>query len=220
MYECLMELPLFQGMGRQDITNLVECMKIEFKKIPSGHKVVERDMPCEGFVFVIKGCVRQIIEEENRYFSLEETLQAPVILEPEVLFGLNTRYSRTVIAHGDVSIMKVNKKDIIERLIPIQVFQLNMMNLLSTRIQKLQINNLKRPYGCVEEKIIRLIRKTVTKPSGEKVLKAKMEDLALVLEESRLKVSKALNNLNEQGLVELKRKEIVIPALEHLVFNK
>jgi predicted transcriptional regulator len=72
----------------------------------------------------------------------------------------------------------------------------------------------------VEEKIIRLIRKTASKPSGEKVLKAKMEDLALVLEESRLNVSKALKNLNERGLVELKRKEIVIPALEHLVYNK
>jgi predicted transcriptional regulator len=47
-----------------------------------------------------------------------------------------------------------------------------------------------------------------------------MEDLALVLEESRLNVSKALKNLNERGLVELKRKEIVIPALEHLVYNK
>jgi CRP-like cAMP-binding protein len=220
MYECLMELPLFQGMGRQDITKLVECAKLEFKKIPAGHKVVERDMPCEGFVFVIKGTVRQITEEENRYFALEETLQAPVLLQPEVLFGLSTRYSKTVVAHSDVSIMRLNKRDIIDKLIPIQVFQLNMMNLLSTRIQKLEISNLKRPYGCVEEKIIRLIRKTACKPSGEKVLRTKMEELAMVLEESRLNVSKALNNLQDRGLVELKRKEIVIPALERLIYEK
>jgi predicted transcriptional regulator len=72
----------------------------------------------------------------------------------------------------------------------------------------------------VEEKIIRLIRKTACKPSGEKVLRTKMEELAMVLEESRLNVSKALNNLQDRGLVELKRKEIVIPALERLIYEK
>jgi CRP-like cAMP-binding protein len=116
--------------------------------------------------------------------------------------------------------MRLNKRDIIDKLIPIQVFQLNMMNLLSTRIQKLEISNLKRPYGCVEEKIIRLIRKTAYKPSGEKILRTKMEDLALVLGESRLNVSKALNALQQQGMIELRRKEIVIPALERLNYEK
>jgi predicted transcriptional regulator len=47
-----------------------------------------------------------------------------------------------------------------------------------------------------------------------------MEELAMVLEESRLNVSKALNNLQDRGLVELKRKEIVIPALERLIYEK
>jgi biotin operon repressor len=72
----------------------------------------------------------------------------------------------------------------------------------------------------VEEKIIRLIRKTAYKPSGEKILRTKMEDLALVLGESRLNVSKALNALQQQGMIELRRKEIVIPALERLNYEK
>ena len=54
------------------------------------------------------------------------------------------------------------------------------------------------------------------KPEGEKILKIKMEDLANLIDETRINVSKVLNDLQEQGLVQLSRKEISIPALEKL----
>ncbi len=54
------------------------------------------------------------------------------------------------------------------------------------------------------------------KPEGKKILKIKMEDLASLIDETRINVSKVLNDLQEQGLVQLSRKEISIPALEKL----
>ena len=54
------------------------------------------------------------------------------------------------------------------------------------------------------------------KPEGKKILKIKMEDLASLIDETRINVSKVLNDLQEQGLVQLSRKEIYIPALEKL----
>ena len=47
-------------------------------------------------------------------------------------------------------------------------------------------------------------------------IKIKMEDLASLIDETRINVSKVLNDLQEQGLVQLSRKEISIPALEKL----
>lgn len=43
-----------------------------------------------------------------------------------------------------------------------------------------------------------------------------MNDLAAIMDATRLNVSRELNTLAKEGLVSLRRKEIVIPALENL----
>ena len=61
------------------------------------------------------------------------------------------------------------------------------------------------------------IRDSIERPSGEKILKIKMEELANAINDTRLGVSKALNGMQEDGLLELHRGEIVIPDIERLV---
>ncbi len=70
--------------------------------------------------------------------------------------------------------------------------------------------------GNTEEKILNFLVLRSMKPEGKKILKIKMEDLASLIDETRINVSKVLNDLQEQGLVQLSRKEISIPALEKL----
>ena len=45
----------------------------------------------------------------------------------------------------------------------------------------------------------------------------KLERLADILCETRLNVSKALNELQDEGYIELRRKEIIIPSLKRLI---
>ena len=70
--------------------------------------------------------------------------------------------------------------------------------------------------GSPKEKIINFILLRSMRPDGEKRLKIKMEDLAGLIDETRINVSKELNDMQEKGLVELSRKEIFIPAMEKL----
>jgi predicted transcriptional regulator len=44
-----------------------------------------------------------------------------------------------------------------------------------------------------------------------------MEDLAQIVNETRAGISKALNNMQDRGLIELHRGEIVIPDAENLI---
>ena len=55
------------------------------------------------------------------------------------------------------------------------------------------------------------------KPQGEKVFKVKMDDLARCLDDTRLNISKTLNELQDSGLIELHRKEILIPDAQKLL---
>ena len=68
----------------------------------------------------------------------------------------------------------------------------------------------------MEERIIRFIANQAERPTGEKILKIKMEDLARICNETRMNISKVLNSLQNSGLVELHRGEIVVPQLELL----
>ena len=62
--------------------------------------------------------------------------------------------------------------------------------------------------GNTEEKIMNFLVLRSMKPEGKKILKIKLEDLASLIDETRINVSKVLNDLQEQGLVQLSRKEI------------
>jgi CRP-like cAMP-binding protein len=52
--------------------------------------------------------------------------------------------------------------------------------------------------------------------NGTKRIQIKMERLAELLCETRLNVSKALNELKDEGYIELQRKEIIVPSLKKL----
>ena len=96
------------------------------------------------------------------------------------------------------------------------IFRLNYLNILSNRAQ-IAYNKLWNSYiGRPKEKIINFILSRSMRPEGEKRLKIKMEDLAGLIDETRINVSKELNDMQEKGLVELSRKEIFIPAMEKL----
>ena len=47
-----------------------------------------------------------------------------------------------------------------------------------------------------------------------------MEDLAELIDDTRINVSKVLNELQQQELIELSRKKIIIPDLNRLVAYK
>ena len=47
-----------------------------------------------------------------------------------------------------------------------------------------------------------------------------MEDLAVLTDDTRINVSKVLNELQQQKLIELSRKKIIIPDMEKLIEYK
>uniref|UniRef100_UPI0040387B96 helix-turn-helix domain-containing protein n=1 Tax=Segatella hominis TaxID=2518605 RepID=UPI0040387B96 len=73
------------------------------------------------------------------------------------------------------------------------------------------------PPKNIEELIIRFFEARCVRPGGEKIFHIKMTRMAKELNDSRLDISKALNNLESEGLLHLQRERIFIPALEKLL---
>ena len=91
------------------------------------------------------------------------------------------------------------------------------MNIISNRAQMCYYRLWTKVPDKLEARIADFILSHIERPSGEKILKIKMEELADAINDTRLSVSKALNSMQEDGLLTLHRGEIVIPDAEKLI---
>lgn len=147
----------------------------------------------------------------NEYF------EAPAVLEPYSMFGMNTRYISSYIPHNEeAQMVSISKSFVMGELFKYDIFRLNYMNIVSNRAQNLYTRLWDKAPKDIEDKIIRFILGHIERMTGEKLFKVKMDDLARMLDDTRLNVSKALNGLQELNLLELHRKEIRIPDLSLL----
>ena len=193
MFDTLLQLPLFQGLCHEDFTSILDKVKLHFIKHKVGETIIESGSPCKQLCFLLKGEVSIVTNSKENIYTVIEQMEAPYLLEPQSLFGMNTHYTSAYVAHTDY------------------------MNIVSNRAQNLYSRLWEEPTQDLTEKIIRFFLLHCEKIQGEKIFKMKMDDLARYLDDTRLNTSKALNELQDKGLLELRRKEILIPDAQKLV---
>jgi CRP-like cAMP-binding protein len=213
MFDTLLQLPLFQGLCHEDFTSILEKTKLHFIRRKPGERFVTQGDKCEQLTFIIKGTATMQTESADKTFTMIEKLEAPYLIEPQILFGLNQTYYSSYCAVTEVNIINIAKSAILAELMNYEIFRLNYMNVISSRAQSMQNRIWHGHYEHIEDRILNFIYMHVDRPAGEKTLKIKMEDLALYLDETRLNVSKALNNMQKVGILTLKRGEIFIDNL-------
>lgn len=216
IYDKLLELPLFQGLGSSDMAWIVEKIKFDFQKYKPGETIIRQNAACNSVYFILSGDVDMETVSYDNKFTFCELISSPSVLEPEVLFGPRTHYTHSFVATTDVAVLNISKSEFWESLLKYEVFRLNFINLLSAQAQNASKLLWQPTNGSVKQRIIRFMAAHCRKPSGPKRIKVKMEELANQLCETRANVSKALNELQEENVIVLKRSIIEIPHMEEL----
>ena len=216
MYNTLLQLPLFQGMSRMEVSEVVEKVKLHFLKFKAQKKIFVQGEQCDKLVFLLCG---ELISETTApcgTFSLIEILDRPQMLEPYSLFGKRPSYKATYTANGDVSLLTIDKQYIYSVLDKHEVFRMNLYNMLSYKVEQLHEHIWGIAPQQLEGRLARFVRSICTIPKGQKILKIKMEDLAGLLDDTRLNVSKVLNKWEKSGIIEIRRKEYLFRTVESL----
>ena len=203
LHERLLELPLFQGMSRNDLEEVVTSTKFCNLSYAKGKVVVNENEVCDKLFFLVKGSIYAIGYADDHGYSITETFSAPEILQPERIFGLTQRYSRTFKTKTDCMFISLGKMETLELAEKYEIFRLNMLNIICTK--------------DIRHKIARFIEKRCLRPAGEKTVHIKMERLSDELSESRLNISRELNAMDAEGIISLRRGEIYISALERII---
>ena len=223
MYDRLLKLPLFQGLSRNDLTEILEKVKVEFRNFAPNEYLAKQDDSCSELLFVINGRIRVCTRDKKHKFSLYETIdgdvQDDVLIEPSSLFGLRTSLWSSYKAETSTNVLVIKKSYILPLLCNYEIFNLNYFNVLSIRAQDLQQKIWDAHIGNTLQKIVSFLTQRCVFGSGPKELNIKMRDLAFLLNDTRNNISGILNYLQEKGYVELSRKVIKVNNLADLVLE-
>ena len=216
IYDKLLELPLFLGIGSTDLAEIVRTTRFGFLKLKPKETLAKENEKNDKLYFLMDG--RLSIEScaDNHSYSIIEEIEPPTAIQPERIFGLVQFYSKTFIAETKCNILYIDKSEVLNLINKYLIFRLNFLNMLSSQAQRGSRLPWQQQPKDIKEKFIYFVRTHCAHPAGKKTIKINMQTLANELHESRLNISKMLNMLNRNNVITLTRGQINIALLEKL----
>lgn len=222
MFDTILELPLFQGLGRDDLTRILESTHLTFETLPEHATLCRQDEPCTGLTFVIEGELLQNTRSANRQWSVDEWVGARTVIGLNALYGSSNAHRHTYSAACPTRLMHVDKRTAKALVNYFEVFRLNVLNGLTTQ-HRAQMHALWLPGSdTLEGHIVGFMRSHVTRPAGRKVFHMSQQTLGQYVNADYRYVCRALDRLAAKGLLAKKYKAIQVPAFEALTthFNQ
>ncbi len=202
MYEIIMDLPLFQGVSREKISEVIEKTRFHFLKYPDGEQVVCAGDWCKHVRFIISGAVKSEMTNFTRRVSISEILNAPNVIGPDYLFGRDTTYPFTVTAHGGCGILQVEKADYLNILQSDQVFLFNLLNTLSRNTQRSVQGVLALSTSSVAERLAFIVTSLTQRGGTDITVRYKQKDLCALMGVQRSSLICGLEKMREDGIID------------------
>ena len=217
LYDKLLQFPMFQGMSRADLLQMVTHTRLDFVKFPEGKRILKTGERCDRFYFLINGALKIETASEDHGYTVSEEITAPYIIQPECIFAISLLFRSPVQSLTVTYLVNNDQKQVLKPTENFIVFRLNMLNMFAMNIQKQILTQWQSPPKSLEERIVRFFSVHCQQPTGKKTVSIYMERLAAEVNDSRLDISRALNKMQNEGLLQLSRGRITIPALEKLI---
>lgn len=220
LYDKLLQHPLFQGLGYTDLKQIIAHTKFDFIKFNSGETIVCAGKECNHLYMLTDGTIEISTSSLQNDLTVKEWTNTPTTFQLERLFGLHQQFSSTYTAITPCSFITIDKRELMWLAEAFMVFRMNLMNLLTTQIQKNNEQKWNQNPTTLEEHIILFFINHCILPTGKKQFFILMNQLAQKLNDSRLDISCALNNLQNLDYITLHRGRIDIPDIEKLNLYK
>lgn len=203
-------------MSSYDLNDVIAHTRFGFLKYARNKVVAAEGEPCQNLLFLLHGQLSVISRADDHNYTVIEQTTAPALLQPERIFGLTQRYTRTFTAATTCNLIRLSKAETLRLADQYEIFRLNLLNIISTQSQKLMRQPWRTPPSDIQAKIIRFINDRCLYPAGPKAILIKMDTMAHLIGESRLNLSRQLNLMDQLGIIQLNRGSITVPALERL----
>lgn len=217
MFDTLLSLPFFQGLGHADLTRILESTRLDFETVGAGSFLVQQDQMCSGLTFVLQGEVAMSTLSADRTWSVEETLPVPAVVGMEVLYGSLRSHRHTLQAHSSTRLLRMDKHTVGALTAYFEVFRLNVLNWLTTTIVRRDQLLWLPAETNLRGRVRSFMRTHVHHPAGHKVFHISQQLLGNYLGEDKRYVARALHQMEDLGLLRLERRSIEVPSFGKLL---
>ncbi|MBO4723045.1 MAG: Crp/Fnr family transcriptional regulator [Muribaculaceae bacterium] len=215
IFDKLLHLPLFQGVSQERLQETVEKVPFHFLKFRKGERILSCGDECTHVRFIVSG--RAMIEFESKVlkFKISHELEAPEVIAPDYLFGLDTCYPFSVKAIDNCGILQLAKQDYVAMLRTDDVFLFNILNYLSrnSQVRKSQLLNLGN--ASVQERLVMLVSAFTSQRSQNITMTFRQRDLCRLLGARRPALVSAISFLKDNGLIDMPDSATIKIASRH-----
>lgn len=213
-HDMLLSTPVFQGMAERDLQEIVAQTKLGFEKYDFPQVIHKHGQRCEKLTYLMSGKIAVTTTSCN--YSITEDISAPCFIEPERLFGIDNKWSRTVSALTPCNVLTLDKNEVLRLTARYTIFRLNLLNTLSTVAQRAKQDILMPQSSGFRQRFTRFITERCSVPYGAKHLRINRKNLTEELNQGLQTLTADLYELQAQGLINIRRGGYLIPDLKKL----
>jgi CRP-like cAMP-binding protein len=209
-YSLLSGCPLFKGIAPADIELILSPIPYRIKKFQSGSMICISGEPVNSFMVVISGVAKgEMSDYAGRVIKIED-IPAPGALAPAFMFGNRNRFPVNVIALSSVELLLIEKSDFLKLLIRNDTVLVNFLDMISNRSQFLSEKIKFLNFKTIKGKLAHYILQKSGTDGNVLSLGITQTDLADFFGVARPSVARALGDLETEGYIEAKGKNIKI----------
>jgi len=215
-YSLLSNAPLFRGLTTQEIETILSGVPNRTKKFQSGSLISQSGEPVNSLIVVISGVVKgEMVNYAGRVIKIED-IPAPGALASAFMFGNRNRFPVNVIAISDGELLLIEKPDFLKLLMRNDIILVNFLDMISNRSQFLSEKIKFLNFKTIKGKLAHYILQKAGKEKSSILLDMTQNELADFFGVARPSVARALGDLEEEGYLEAKGKNIKIIDKEGL----
>jgi CRP-like cAMP-binding protein len=215
-YSLLSGSPLFKGLVKEEIETILSGIPHRSKKVASGALIAQGGEPVNSLMTIMTGTVKgEMVDYSGRIIKIED-IHAPGALAAAFMFGTRNNFPVNVIAVTDSELLSINKSDFLRLLMSNDRILVNFLNMISNRSQFLSEKIKFLNFKTIKSKLAHYILQKAGKDFTSIRLQMTQNDIADFFGVARPSVSRALGELEEDGLIIAEGKNIQILNREGL----
>lgn len=208
---------LFSSLKEDDIADILQKISIGETHFRKGDMIAMQDEPCNRLIILTSGSVKTEMADPSGKVVKVEDISAPSPLAILFLFGENNKFPVQVTAEEDLTALVIPKKAVLKMLQLNEQILLNYLNISTIYASKLTKKLHFISFRTIRQKIALYLLDLMQGDSTTVELDKTQHSLAEFFGVSRPSLAREMYNMQDDGLIEVNRKQIKILDKNRLI---
>ena len=221
-YSVLSQAPLFRGFTPEEIEKILLSVKYHVRNYKAGSMIAQNEEPVNSLMIVLNGIVKgEMVDFAGRVIKIED-IPAPGALASAFIFGNKNKFPVNVITISDTELLIIDKPEFLKLLKTEVKILVNFLDMISNRSQFLSEKIKFLNFKTIKVKLAQYILQKAGKDRISVTFDMTKNDLSDYFGVARPSVARTLGEMEEEGFIIAKRKNIKIldrKGLSDLIFD-